>query len=84
MAKTRSLFISDVHLSSQERYNDKDYPPLFSTAKKHDKRLTGFIDKFILTDAGKRTIKDVILLGDIFDLWTCPTHAKPPMPNSPF
>jgi UDP-2,3-diacylglucosamine pyrophosphatase LpxH len=72
MPPTKRYFISDLHLSSQTLY-DGGYS-WFKPAR--DKtRLINFIDEYIL---GKSNIKDVVLLGDIFNTWICPAHIPPP------
>lgn len=72
MPKTKRYFISDLHLSSEELYNGG-----YSWFKmpQHQTRLINFIDKYILEDS---QVKDVVLLGDIFNTWVCPADLKPP------
>ena len=72
MAKTQRYFLSDIHLSSQNLY-DGGYA--WFKKPKHQTRLINFIDQYIL---GNSKVKDVILLGDIFDTWVCPADTKPP------
>lgn len=72
MARTKRIFISDLHLSSKKLY-DKGFS--WFKIPDHQERLIKFIDKNII---GKSTIKDVILLGDIFNTWVCPAHLVPP------
>ncbi len=73
MERTKRIFFSDVHLSSQELYDDEIawYKP-----KKHRKRFLSFITKQILRKA--EGIKDVIINGDMFDNWVCPSDRVPP------
>jgi UDP-2,3-diacylglucosamine pyrophosphatase LpxH len=75
MAKTRRLFISDIHLSSEDIYKNHSDIAWFKP-EKHKKRLINFIDNAII--AKENTIKDVILLGDIFNTWICPAAVTPP------
>ena len=75
MAKTRRIFLSDIHLSSSELYQLKK-PSTWYLPEKHQARLLGFLDGYVL--AGKGEIKDVILLGDIFNTWICPADMRPP------
>jgi UDP-2,3-diacylglucosamine pyrophosphatase LpxH len=72
MPALNRYFISDIHLSSNKLYDEGS-----SWFKKpeHETRLTNFIDDNIL---GKSNIKDVILLGDIFNAWVCPATEEPP------
>ena len=72
MPRTKRYFISDVHLSSKKLY-DNGYS--WFKLPHHQTRLINFIDETIL---GKSTVKDVVLLGDIFNTWACPAHIKPP------
>lgn len=75
MSKTRRLFISDIHLSSEEIY--KNHPDIsWFKPNGHKQRLLNFIDNHII--AKKNNIKDVILLGDIFNTWICPASIPPP------
>ncbi|MGD2271349.1 MAG: metallophosphoesterase [Desulfobacterales bacterium] len=75
MAKTRRIFISDVHLSSAAIYENHSDIAWFKPDK-HKQRLLNFIDQYII--AKKNIIKDVILLGDIFNTWICPASIPPP------
>lgn len=77
MDRTKRIFISDIHLSSLERYNARDkmrrarFDP-----KNHQARLVNFLNKTIL--ARESEIKDLVLAGDIFDDWVCPPDEAPP------
>ncbi len=75
MARTKALFLSDFHLSSQERYDDPEFPHQYKPDM-HTPRLTNFIKNYI--DRNKQILKDVVLLGDIFDTWACPANTPPP------
>jgi len=63
----KRIFISDIHLGDGARYSDPipDRRARFSPAE-HRERLLNFLDKQILT--GKDNVKDLILLGDVFDI----------------
>ena len=74
MSKTKRIFISDIHLSSKEIY-DNYLDIAWFKPDRHQQRLLNFIDKYII--AKKNTIKDVILLGDIFNTWICPATIPP-------
>ena len=75
MIKTKRLFISDIHLSSEEIY--KNHPDIsWFKPDRHKQRLLKFIDNTII--AKKNNVKDVILLGDIFNTWICPASIPPP------
>ncbi|MFC1714582.1 metallophosphoesterase [Candidatus Poribacteria bacterium] len=75
MARTKRIFISDIHLTSQERYDDEQYSSWYDPDI-HGPRLLGFLDNYVLANAGG--IKDVVLLGDIFNTWMCPCDMEPP------
>ena len=75
MAKTRRIFLSDIHMSSAELYQRKKLSTWY-LPEKHQARLLGFLNGYVL--AGKEEIKDVILLGDIFNTWVCPANMRPP------
>ncbi len=81
MAKTRRIFISDIHLSSQQLYNDPKKPAWYDPGE-HNPRLLGFLDNYVLKHKDK--IKDLILLGDVFNTWVCPANLKPPTYNQIF
>lgn len=73
MAKSKRFFVSDVHLSSQLRYDAGD---AWFRPNKHKARLVNFLKNEILAKAAG--IKDLILLGDLFDNWVCPADVIPP------
>lgn len=77
MAGTKRIFISDIHLSSQERYNhpEKSKRARFSPAD-HQPRLVNFLTKSVLQKEAE--IKDLVLVGDVFDDWVCPPDEAPP------
>jgi len=77
MAGTKRIFISDIHLSSQERYNaaEKMKRARFNP-QKHKTKLVNFLNKSVLEKENE--IKDLVLAGDIFDTWVCPPDEAPP------
>jgi UDP-2,3-diacylglucosamine pyrophosphatase LpxH len=75
MEKTRRVFLSDIHLSSKEIYEHKDEISWFKPPI-HEARLTGFLKNYVIKN--KDQIKDVILLGDVFNTWVCPANKTPP------
>lgn len=77
MARTKRIFISDIHLSSRERYNaPEESKRARFNPKKHQARLVNFLNKTILEN--EEEIKDLVLVGDIFDDWVCPPDEAPP------
>lgn len=75
MAKTKRFFISDIHLNSQTLYDDPKQPAWYNP-EIHNPRLLGFLEKTVL--AQKDQVKDLILLGDVFNTWVCPAKKVPP------
>ena len=77
MDRTKRIFISDIHLGDDARYSDPipDRRARFSPTE-HGERLLNFLEKQILT--AEDDVKDLILLGDVFDTWVCPFDAVPP------
>lgn len=73
MAKTKRIFLSDIHLGTKQLYEKAvaRYNP-----DKHRTRLVNFIQNNVLAKADQ--MKDVVLLGDIFDTWTCLPDLEPP------
>jgi UDP-2,3-diacylglucosamine pyrophosphatase LpxH len=71
------MFISDIHLSSLERYNAADAMKRARfVPQKHKARLVNFLNKSVLEKESE--IKDLVLAGDIFDDWVCPPDEAPP------
>jgi UDP-2,3-diacylglucosamine pyrophosphatase LpxH len=73
--RTRRIFISDIHLSSAKAYRSRKYPSWYRPAR-HEGRLLGFLDRSVLQQSEQ--IKDLILLGDIFNTWVWPAQEPPP------
>lgn len=73
MERTKRIVISDIHLSSAERYKAKDawFVPATQT-----KRLMSTLKQRVLNRADE--VKDLIVLGDAFDNWVCPADQVPP------
>lgn len=67
MARTKRIFISDIHLGTGKAWD-------WYQKSNHDKYLLALLDK-VRKD---KTVKDLVLLGDIFDLWLCPYDQAPP------
>ena len=79
----KRIFISDIHLGDDARYSD---PVPNRRARffpsEHRDRLLNFLDKQIIAE--KDNVKDLVLLGDVFDTWVCPFDAPPPTYDSIF
>jgi UDP-2,3-diacylglucosamine pyrophosphatase LpxH len=73
----KRILISDIHLGDDPRYSD---PVPERCARfipsEHRDRLVNFLEKQVL--AKKDRVKDLVLLGDVFDTWVCPFDALPP------
>ena len=79
----KRIFISDIHLGDDARYWDPipDRRARFFPSEHRD-RLLNFLDKQIVAE--KDNVKDLVLLGDVFDTWVCPFDALPPTYDSIF
>ena len=79
----KRIFIRDIHLGDDDRYHDPiENRRARFIPEEHGERLTNFLDKQIL--AKENDIKDLVLLGDVFDTWVCPFDALPPTYDSIF
>jgi len=78
MARANRIFISDIHLSSQTLYQTKldGHPAAWYDPDAHRTRLLGFLEKHVIEKA--EFIKDLVILGDLFDNWVCPADQEPP------
>lgn len=83
MARSKSIYISDVHLGDDARYAD---PQVFRRARfdpdTDGARLENFLNSYVLRNQDQ--VKELVLLGDIFDTWVCPFDAVPPTYDSIF
>jgi UDP-2,3-diacylglucosamine pyrophosphatase LpxH len=79
----KRIFISDIHLGDDARYRDPEpnRRARFSPSEHRD-RLLNFFDKQIIAE--KDNVKDLVLLGDVFDTWVCPFDDLPPTYDSIF
>ncbi len=73
MSRYQRIFLSDIHLSSQPLY---DSNVAWYDSNKHRKRLLQFLENQVLAKAHQ--VKDLILVGDLFDNWVCPADEIPP------
>jgi UDP-2,3-diacylglucosamine pyrophosphatase LpxH len=75
--RTRRIFISDIHLSSEQAYRPENSQPLSWFLPERDgERLLNFLEASIILNGAD--IKDVVLLGDIFNSWVWPADQAPP------
>jgi UDP-2,3-diacylglucosamine pyrophosphatase LpxH len=79
----KRIFISDIHLGDDARYRDPvvDRRARFFPSEHRD-RLVNFLDKQVI--AAEDDVKDLVLLGDVFDTWVCPFDDLPPTYESIF
>ncbi|WP_420628412.1 metallophosphoesterase [Candidatus Leptofilum sp.] len=76
MSRYQRIFVSDVHLSSQRLYDSKK---AWYDSNNHRNRFLSFLDNQVLVKS--KQVKDLILLGDLFDNWVCPADEEPPTFN---
>ena len=79
----KRIIISDIHLGDDARYSDPE-PERRARfiPSEHRERLLNFLNKQVI--AQKENVKDLVLLGDVFDTWVCPFDALPPTYDSIF
>ncbi len=79
----KRIFISDIHLGDDARYNDPvpERRARFFPSEHRD-RLVNFLKRQIIAKQDK--VKDLVLLGDVFDTWVCPFDDIPPTFDSIF
>jgi UDP-2,3-diacylglucosamine pyrophosphatase LpxH len=79
----KRIIISDIHLGDDLRYSDPvpERRARFIPSEHRD-RLLSFLDKQVV--AKEDRVKDLVLLGDVFDTWVCPFDALPPTYDSIF
>lgn len=68
-----TIFFSDVHLCS-EAMSTQGYAWF---RPKHQARLVRFLDH-VVERAEKGEVDALVMLGDVFDRWTCPRNVAPP------
>ncbi|MFQ5328490.1 MAG: metallophosphoesterase [Thermodesulfobacteriota bacterium] len=68
--KKKTLFVSDIHLGAGNSWDWFD-------AKLEGPKLINFFQYVKNRHAKQKDIKEVVLLGDVFDLWVCPHNVKP-------
>jgi UDP-2,3-diacylglucosamine pyrophosphatase LpxH len=74
--RAKRIFISDLHMSDAESFNppDKLYPYAW-LRRDHLKMLADFLQKKVIEDS---EVKELVILGDLFDQWVYPAELKPP------
>ncbi len=74
--RTKRIFISDLHLNDQRSYEvlpNYNYP-YFWISPERTALLANFLEKEILESDD---VKDLVILGDLFDQWVVPTIPAP-------
>lgn len=77
---TRRIFISDIHMGDDRSQDPPDgLKPYGCFDQERSNRLAGFLNSLTgsapLGEEG--AINEVVILGDLFDLWTCPASLNP-------
>jgi UDP-2,3-diacylglucosamine pyrophosphatase LpxH len=70
MARTKKVFISDIHMSDERSMNARNPYCWF---KKNIPVLEGFLDEQLQST----DVKEVVILGDLFETWVVPTNHEP-------
>jgi UDP-2,3-diacylglucosamine pyrophosphatase LpxH len=70
MAEGKTLFISDIHLGAGKEWD-------WFNRKEEGPYLINFFKYVAERQKRDGDIKDLVLLGDIFDLWVCPYDEVP-------
>ncbi len=68
--KKKTLFVSDIHMGAGNPWD-------WFTIETESPYLVKFFEYVLERYKGKKDIKELVLLGDIFDLWVCPHNQEP-------
>lgn len=68
--KEKTLFISDIHMGAGKEWDWFDI-------EKESSYLISFFEYVFERKLKDNDVKELVLLGDIFDLWVCPHDQKP-------
>ena len=68
--KKKTLFISDIHMGAGNEWD-------WFSIEKESPYLARFFKYVSERNQESKDIKEVVLLGDVFDLWVCPHDQKP-------
>jgi hypothetical protein len=74
-ARTKRIFISDLHMGNEKSYKPGGnlYPYVWLYPPRTD-MLADFLKTILESD----DVMELIILGDLFDQWVCPTEFNPP------
>jgi UDP-2,3-diacylglucosamine pyrophosphatase LpxH len=70
MSQKKTVVISDIHMGTDASTN-------WYRTKIHESYLTSILI-WILNNKDREGIEELVILGDLFDFWTCPPNEKPP------
>ena len=72
---TRTIFISDIHMCDYSTIHPTStaYKPYGWFSEKHASLLANFLNQWAIDSL----IKEVVILGDLFDGWVCPFDMDP-------
>jgi len=74
--RTKRIFISDIHMGDDRSLHPGgDYHPYVWLKPPRTDMLRTFLEEKVL---GSGDVKDLVILGDLFDTWVCPTEFDPP------
>lgn len=68
--KKKTLFISDIHMGAGKEWD-------WFSIEKEAPYLVNFFEYVSERSKERDDIKELVLLGDIFDLWVCPHEEEP-------
>lgn len=75
--RTKRIFISDIHMGDERSFstNPPTYPHTYGWFNDPDriKLLTNFLDGIVQSN----DVKELVILGDLFDQWVCPISYNP-------
>lgn len=77
MPRDKKIFLSDIHMGAGRDVPAGRYPYDWLNQSEAD-NLAAFLDHIINKPPYSQEVAEVILLGDIFDNWICPTDEVPP------
>ena len=76
VGKKKSLFISDIHIGALKKdKTNKGWD--WYNPKTDGAQLSSFLKYLEQRQKKNDDIKELVLLGDVFDLWVCPHDQKP-------
>lgn len=72
--RTKRIFVSDIHMGDENSINPVGGLKPYGWLKEdHASKFANFL-KFVISDSD---VKQLIILGDLFDEWVCPAEVKP-------